>query len=297
MKSFLYGAAVLWLSILSAIHGLAVEPKPSAEKYTLRYKFQAGETLRWDVEHRTMVRATYGGTTQSTEAHSYSNKAWRVIDVKPNGEATVEHRVEWINMRQKLSGAKEVHYDSRTDAKPPHGFEDAAKSVGALLSTIQLDATGKVVGIKRHNIDPKKKSSPEATPQDDCWLTVPLPSEPVAVGHVWTVPQNIEVPVDRGAIKKIRALQRFVLEDVKTGVATIRVSTDILTPVTDPAIESKLVQREVAGKVRFDIDAGRMIGQEMSIDKNVIGFRGDASSIHYVDRFSECLTPPDAKTP
>ena len=92
-------------------------------------------------------------------------------------------------------------------------------------------------------------------------------------------------------MKKIKAIQQFVLEDVKTGVATIRVSTDILTPINDPAVESQLVQREASGRVRFDIDAGRILGEQMDIDKHVVGFRGDASSIHYVNRFSERLLP------
>ena len=83
---------------------------------------------------------------------------------------------------------------------------------------------------------------------------------------------------------------------MKTGVATIRVATEILTPVTDPAIESQLVQREATGWVRFDIDAGRVLGQQLDIDKHVVGFRGDASSIHYVNRFSEHLVSEPAKT-
>jgi hypothetical protein len=118
-----------------------------------------------------------------------------------------------------------------------------------------------------------------------------LPSEPVVIGHTWSIPQDIDVPLPSGAIKKIKAVQQFVLEDVKTGVATIHVSTIVLTPITDPAVESQLVQREADGRVRFDIDAGRLLGQQMDIDKRVVGFRGDASSIHYVNRFSERLLP------
>ena len=111
------------------------------------------------------------------------------------------------------------------------------------------------------------------------------------VGHTWSLPQDIDIPLETGGVKRIKAIQQFTLEDVKTGVATIRVSTEILTPITDPAIESQLVQRESAGRVRFDIDAGRILGQQMDIDKHVVGFRGEASSIHYVNRFSEQLLP------
>ena len=57
-----------------------------------------------------------------------------------------------------------------------------------------------------------------------------------------------------------------------------------------------MVEREAAGRVRFDIDAGRILGQQMDIDKHVVGFRGEASSIHYVNRFCERLLPEQART-
>jgi hypothetical protein len=280
--------AAMLLSIVFALSAVADE----GQKYTLRYKFHPGETIRWEVEHRSMVRATVSRDTKTTETLSNSVSVWRVGDVQPDGAATFEHRVEWVDMQHKLTGRDEVHYDSRTDKQPPVGFEDAAKSVGVPLSVVKMDAHGKVLQRK----DRKKNSqtaagSPASVAAGANWITIPLPDEPVAVGHTWSLPQNIEVPLPGGGIKKIKAVQQFVLEDVKTGVATIRVSTEILTLITDPAVESQLVEREASGTVRFDIDAGRILGQEMDIDKHVVGFRGDASSIHYVNRFSERLLP------
>jgi len=288
MKNLVCGMAAVLLSMGFILPGVAGE----GQKYTLRYKFRPGETIRWEVEHRSMVRATVSRNTQTTETLSASVNVWRVGDVQPDGTATFEHRVEWIDMRQKLTGRGEVHYDSRTGTKAPVGFEDAAKAVGVPLSVVKMDVRGKVL----HRKDCTKKpqaaaATPESVPSNEGWITIPLPNEPVAVGHTWSLPQDIDVPLPSGAIKKIKAVQQFVLEGVKTGVATIRVSTDILTPITDPAVESQLVQREAAGRVRFDIDAGRILGQQMDIDKHVIGFRGDASSIHYVNRFSERLLP------
>jgi hypothetical protein len=279
--------AAISLSLLFASSLVAGE----AEKYTLRYKFHPNETIRWEVEHRSMVRATVSRTTQSTETLSNSVNAWRVTDVQPDGTATFEHRVEWIDMRQKLTGRDEVRYDSRTSTKPPAGFEDAAKAVGVPLSIVKMNGQGKVL----HREDRVKKlqaaAAPDSLTQNEGWITIPLPEGPVPVGHTWSLPQDIEVPLPSGAVKKVKAVQQFVLEEVKTGVAVIQLSTDILTPITDPAVESQLVQREAAGTVRFDIDAGRILGQQIDIDKHVVGFRGDASSIHYVNRLSERLLP------
>lgn len=290
MRNLLYGMAVLALSMLFTLSAVGGE----AEKYTLRYKFKPNEIIRWEVEHRSMVRATVSGTTQSTETLSNSVNTWRVSSVQPDGTATFEHRVEWVDMRQKLTGSDEVRYDSRTDKQAPRGFEDAAKSVGVPLSTVKMNVQGKVLHRDRHTTKPKAAAATPVT-QEDGWITIPLPTEPIAVGHKWSLPKDIEVPLEGGAIRKIKAVQQFVLEEVKTGVAVIRVSTDILTPITDPAVESQLVQREAAGTVRFDIDAGRILGQQMDIDKHVVGFRGDASSIHYVNRFSERLLPEPRK--
>jgi hypothetical protein len=299
MKRLLRGMAAASLAAIVTLSAAAGE----AEKYTLRYKFHPGEVLRWQVEHQSKVRATVSRDTQTTETSSASVKAWRVTDVQPDGTATFEHRVEWVDMRQTLTGRKEVRYDSRTGTKPPAGFEDAARSVGVPLSIVKIDAQGKV--LNRQEMKEKKprpgaaaaKSAPDkSAPPPDGWITIPLPNGPVAVGHTWSLPQNIDIPLPSGGVKKIKAVQQFTLESVKTGVAVIRVSTDVLTPITDPAIESQLVQRESAGTVRFDIDEGRILGQQLDIDKHVVGFRGDASSIHYVNRFCERLLPQEVRT-
>jgi hypothetical protein len=192
-------------------------------------------------------------------------------------------------MRQKLPASSEIRYDSRTDAKPPVGFEDVAASVGVPLSIITMDAKGKI--LQRQRKETRGVAANEGA------ITIPLPDEPIAVGHVWTFPCDIDVPLESGGVKKIKALQQFKLESVKTGVASIRVSTQIISPVTEPAIEAQVVQREGTGVVRFDIDAGRIVSQQMDVDKHVVGFRGQASSLHYVTRFSEQWIPETAKTP
>jgi len=287
MRNLIRGMAAASLSLLFAFSLVAGE----AEKYTLRYKFHPNETIRWEVEHRSMVRATVARVSETTEMVSDSVNVWRVSNVEPDGAATFEHRVEWIDMRHKLPGRNEVHYDSRNGAKPPRGFEDAAKSVGVPLSVIKMDVHGKVLQRKDRAKSPRAAAASDSTAQNEGWITIPLPEGPVPVGHTWSLPQDIEVPLPSGAVKKVKAVQQFTLEQVETGVAVIRVSTEILTLINDPAVESQLVQREAEGTVRFDIDAGRILGQQMDIDKHVVGFRGDASSIHYVNRFSERLLP------
>jgi len=255
-------------------------PDDGGPKHTLRYRFQPGLTLRWEVEHRARTDTTISGDTQSADTLSKSVQAWRVVEVHEDGSAVFENIIQSVDMRQRMNDTAEVCYDSKTDAKAPPGFEDVARSVNVPLSVITINPLGKIVARE----DKQKKASTE----NDGYMSVPLPEQPVAVGDDWSFEYDVFVELNKaGATKRVRTRQSFQLLDVKTGVATIRVSNQILTPIDDPKVESQLIQRQSSGTVRFDIDAGRVLSQQMEVDKRVVGFSGEASSVHYVTRFDE----------
>lgn len=253
-----------------------------AAKYLLRYKFRPGETIRWEVEHRASVRTTVSGTTQTAETVTNSIKAWQVSKVEPDGRATFVQRVESVDMRQKLTGRQEVRYNSLADKKPPLGYEDVAKAVGVPLAVITLDAQGNVV--RREEKRPKPTANPG-------YLTIPLPTDAVPVGHRWSLPADIQVTLKDGRVKKVKTRQQFVLSEVAEGLATIQVETHVLSPVDDPAVEAQLIQSKSNGSVRFDIESGRVVAQQSDLDERVHGFQGEASTLHYATRFTEKLLP------
>jgi len=251
--------------------------------YELRYQFKPGETIRWRVVHLSKVKTTVAGTTQTAESVSKSLKAWKVTDVTDTGTATFQHMVEEVDMRSKLTGRQEVTYNSRTDDEAPVGYESMAESVGVVLSVVTIDPWGKVISRK----DQKQST---VTPNKG-QITMPLPKDPVKVGETWSFPHDIVVPGNDGTVHKINARQKFTLASVKNGVASIEMVTVILTPVRDPAVEAQVIQQQSQGTVRFDIAAGRVLGQQMDLDKRVVGFAGktDTSSLHYITRFTEDL--------
>ena len=252
-----------------------------AQTYSLRYRFSPQETVCWKVVHRGKISATISGSTENTEMSSESLKLWRVVEVKPDGVTTFEYRVENVKMRQKLTGKKEVRYNSQTDKKSPPGFEDVAKAVGKRLTKITIDARGEVIERKKMIESPFSENKGQ--------LTIPLPEKPVAVGETWSQPHEVVVPIESGGIKRVQTVQKYTLKSVKTGVATILVETQILTPISHPAIEAKLIQQASRGTVRFDVDAGRILSQKTDLDRRVVGFRGAASSLHYLTLFTEKL--------
>ena len=263
-------------------------PQAGTKSYKLRYKFNAGEILRWEVEHRVRVRTTISGSTQTAETLSDSTKQWKVGSVDAKGNATLVHSVEHVAMWQKSDGRQETRYDSKTDTVPPPIYENVAKSVGVPLVELTLDTLGMVV--KREERFPQTTPLPEH-------VTMPLPENAIAVGEEWTIPSDISINLPAQQInKKIKARQLYRLDSVDDDLATIRMETQILTPVNDPVIESQLVQAKTNGTVRFDIAAGRILSQQSDIDEQVAGFQGLGSNMHYVMRFTEKLLPEESRT-
>jgi len=258
--------------------------KPASNVYLLRYKFHPGETIRWEVTHQANIRTTVSGISQTAESVSRSMKVWKVQQVQADGAAVFEHLVESVQMWQKLTGRQEVRYNSQTDKDPPPGFQTIAKSIGVPLAQITLSPEGKIVHRKRYIVQPQD--------QNDSPITMPLPAQPVSIGASWSDIFELDVPLETGVVRKVKTKQKFTLLDVHDGIATIEAATQILTPNLPPEVEAKVIQQQSAGKIRFDIDQGRVVEQQIEVDKRVVGFRGEASSLHCMSRFHEKLLSP-----
>jgi len=272
--------ALLSVTIVVAAGAVAAEQNSDrGQKYTLAYKFQPGEEVRWRVVHQATIRSTIQGSTQTAQTRSESAKVWTIKSVDDDA-ITFEHSVDWVKMTNQVSGRAKVEYDSTTDEKPPAGFEYAAKAVGVPLTEITMDRHGRVARQVRKVVQPGQN--------EDQTVAVPLPREPVAVGDTWSEPSEISVRLKTGGSRKIRVRRRFELLGVKTGVATFSVDYQALTPIRDnPALEAQLVQRMYSGQIRFDIDAGRVLSQQLDVDRNILGFAGPTSSMHYLSRMTE----------
>lgn len=127
-------------------------------------------------------------------------------------------------------------------------------------------------------------------------IVLPLPKKPVIIGALWLNPYDIPVKLQSGTQKVIKARQRFELKSVKDDVALIKVTTQILSPVDNPEIKAQLIQEESDGTIRFDIAAGRMLRQQIDLDRRVVGHPNPKSSMHYRTRFTESLVTKDDRT-
>ena len=261
----------------------AATKKATAQDYQLRYKFQPEQTISYKVVHLVTVRTTVKGTTQTAKTRSVSTKVWVVSDTDADGNATFVHKVADVDMWQQVSGQQEIRFNSRAgEEEVPPEYQAVAESVGVPLAVITLSPTGVVV---------HREAKHRQMNLGMGGVAVPLPAESIPIGHIWSQPHELQAKLKDGRIKKVKARDVYKLTGVATGVATILVQTQLLTPIDDPAVRSQLIQRMSSGTIKFDMDAGRVIGKQMDWDENVVGFNGVESNMQYLARFTEELLP------
>jgi len=273
---------LLFLSLFCVLPAAVAEE--DAATYLLRYQFAKGEQVEWKVVHLGTTETKIQGNTQTSKSRSVSTKAWQVTDVAADGNFTFSHSVTNVNMWQQLSDRPEVRYNSEIDTEIPPEYQQVAKTVGIPLAIVTISPKGDIVG----------REGSEANESFGVGgIVMLLPDKSVKAGSRWYEPSELHTRLPDGRVKKIKIRKNYTLEKVQTGVATISVKTEVLTPVNDPRIESQLVQQLTDGSIKFDVDAGRVISKEMNWDETVVGFNGADSMMKYLARFTEELLPAE----
>jgi hypothetical protein len=259
---------------------LSVAQDNQGQKYQLQYKMQAGETIVTRVEHFAETRTTMAEHDESSRSQTTSQKVWEVTSVDAEGNMTFDYRIDSVRLSQSVGDDEPQTYDSTKDSEVPDMFRPVAETVGKTLATISINQQGQVL-----NRD-KELQTPQLGMGD---LTIPLPAYAIAVGDRWSVPREMRVKLESGEYKKIKVRELYTLEKVATGVATIRIVTQPLTPVNDPAVEAQLIQQLSKGEIRFDMDRGRLLSKRLDWSEEVVGFRGPDTSLRYDGKFIEEL--------
>jgi len=266
----------------------ADDPRPT---YLLRYKFAPGEAIRWKVVHLGTTETKISGNTQTSRSRSVSTKLWQVQDLSADGDVTFTHSVENVDMWQQISDRPEVSYDSTKDAKAPLEYQQVAETIGRPLTTVTINAHGEI--LKKDTDSPRVNFG-----LGD--IVMLLPPKPVHAGSRWYEPAELQVRHPEGRVERIKIRKLYTLDKVQTGVATIQVKTEVLTPISEARIQAQLVQQLTNGTIKFDIDAGRVLAKQIDWDESVLGFNGAESMMKYLARFTEELltaNTPVATTP
>ena len=271
---------LLVVGLLVARPALAQEDSSASQTYLLRYMLQPGETLRYEVTHAAKTKTRIRGAEEISQVHTVSQRHWEVVSADGE-EMTFDHVVDAVEMTQQQGDADEIRWDSQSEEKPPKIFTRVAEQIGKKLSTVTVNGRGQETAREDHG--GTKASLGMGS------LTLAFPAEPIAVGSSWSVPREVKTRTEDGAVKPIKIRELYTLEKVKTGVATLSLRSEPLTPINEESVRAQVVQQLSNGTIRFDVDNGRMLSKQLDWDETVVGFQGANSLMEYRARLTEQL--------
>ena len=251
------------------------------QKYDLRYAFKKGETIRWRVVHEASTEMQQAGFTGESASKMDSIKVWTVSNVDSKGNMTFVHSLELVKAWQKIDEEEPETFDSTDpDADVPETYQSTAERIGKPLAVFTIAPNGEIID-RKSNLEQKSFGAGE--------VTVPLPSEAIAVGHRWAVPTMFSASDVDGRRRKFKARIVYELAKVSGFQAYIKFRTEMLTPSISEKVKSQLMQKATDGYVVFDMKLGRPIKKQVEWDEKAQGFDGPDTSLTYIARMEETL--------
>ena len=260
---------------------IASPPDKESGTYLLRYVFHQGESIAYEVTHAAKTKTRIRGAEELSQVHTISQRHLEFLSVGDgeNSESTFDHVVDSVEMTQQQGEQDEIRWDSGSGEEPPAVFSLVAGQIGKKVATITVDSKG--AEIKRENHGGSKASLGMGS------LILPLPEKPIALGESWSVSREVKTRLENDQVKPIKIRERYTLDKVETGVATISLRSEPLTPINEESVRAQVVQQLSNGTIRFDIDNGRMLTKKLDWDETVVGFQGANSLMEYRARFEE----------
>lgn len=259
---------------------------------TLRWKFGAGDELRYAVVQTTDLALTSaGGGAAQTKTRQAMDLVWEVESVDADGAARVACNIERVQMTLEASGGQSFQFDTDS-AEPPEGLAalvaPAFKQLVADGFTAKFSADGVLSDIEASadllqavsNLPGGGGSAGgEALRQLAAPATQPLPVEPAAPGAAWThTSGNAAVAM----VGKVLFETEYTYTEQRGAEANgqplaVFVPKVSVTTGADPASAQigKVEAKSTEGEILFDAAAGRLrsgdVTQAMGIELTVSG--------------------------
>jgi hypothetical protein len=262
---------------------LAAATAGQASAQAARFVFKAGQVLNYKVEQQThAVEVTSEGKSETTTRMTLT-KRWQVLAVDEAGVATLQHSLTALRLETTPSTGETMLFDSADpDKGDPKLREQLSRYVGVPLSTLRVDATGRVVEVKKSDFGPASRF--EAEPPFLLVFTAGAEFKPQ---KGWERTYNITQEPPLGTGEKYEAHQRYTCTKVEGAGAAVSVTTELKTQPEAMSERVPLLQMQPEGTVVFDTVNGRTHSARLNVKKELKGHAGEGSSYSLESTYAE----------
>jgi hypothetical protein len=246
-------------AMAAALVALAAAAAAPAQAPVL-FRWQAGQVLVYRVEHATVLTDVAGESKDETRTRLQLTRRWQVLDVEPNGVATLQMSLASLVYDSSRQGSKLMHFDSSDlEKSTPELVEQNRRYLNGPLVVLRVDPQGKVLEVKDSKIG---TGNFECDPP----FVALLPADGVKAGQKWERQYHLTLAPPAGLGEKYPVMQHYACTALADGTATIAVRTEA-GEVPESADPVPLWQAQQEGEVVFDTEAGRLKSAVMKIDK------------------------------
>ena len=282
----------------------ATKAAPVEQTVQLKYKFQPGQFVNYEVSDRVRYVMQQAGKAFETFQRNDSSKHFRVVSVDDDGSALLEPILDRINMSAgsreadkagKLHDQTRVKFNSATDQVAPPEFQRHKETVGKPMARFKFATHGELLSVQIIADDvPKPNTSAAALANPKLNFLVPLPTKPISVGHRWKQKFDEPITVGPSLTQQIPMLRQYELTSVSDGIATIKFRTSILALLNEPKIQGQLAQQTPSGTIEFDIEHGWIRSRKSITNETVVNALGQQTVLQVVGESTEKLIPNGA---
>ena len=301
---------------------------PTAEvqraAWTLRYQFQQGQKLRYQMEQKMTLDANLGERGQSIDRSALKQRrVFTVTSVQEDHSAEFTMQFENVWMQKQVDDSTPVEFDS--SMKPgevPLVYQQVAHQLKGsapryILTSRGLSKKSAETPAKVERASGEKSSEP-LVESDSAAKTVQLasnstvtqkeqgdtgsflatlPEHEVRVGDTWKEQITVTARLQEDVNVEVPILRTFRLDSVEDGIATISFHCSIQSRVRSPIVKGQLIQATPKGTIRIDAKRGLMLRRENIYDTSVFGALGQNTILTCVGRSTEELIEDAGSSP
>lgn len=260
-------------------------------KQVFAYKFTPGFYAHFEVRHQMTVISEANGEIEKVTNESNSRKHFRVVSIDEQGAAVLEPVVDSVFMSAKFGNSDPIVYDSTKDVEAPRQFREVKATIGRPISRVTVTPSGTLQkvslleGAPSHLTEGATKNDPRMN------FLVVFPAEPIGVGATWRERFTAEVVVGQNLKQPVILQRQYDVTSIEGTVATLKVRTSVITPLSNPQVEAQLMQRKPAGTIQFDLSRGLLLSQTTAASEQVVGAFGPKTSVQATSETKEKWVP------
>ena len=267
-----FSRSIVAASLFLVVNFVAM-PSCWAQK-TLAWKFKKGGVTNVLIDQETSMQLELGaGASNQTQTRQTTNITWIVNDVASDGLATIEQKINRVQLDLKSAMGNFI-IDTSNTQKLTGLAEDMAKGIRPLAGSsfmVKTKLNGEVASVEIPEEVSKKldELSKAGLREIAANGSLKFPSKPIDVGENWPAEYELDMPPFGKLV--VSTTYQYLGDETVGGRILDRIKATTAVKVKDPTANSglKLKSQESSGMIWFDNTRGSIDHSEFSQDMSM----------------------------